>query len=390
MFKNNKKNIYILNYWWAANYGANLTAFALNKLIENSVLVDNKDIVQYICESKFSFHKNFEKKYLKFVDKFITSINNEESIYITGSDQVFRPNINKNISSDYFLDFVNSNSKKISVSASFGVNKELFLKENSSEVIEQIKKSLQTFDFISVRETSGIEICKEVLGVSAEWIIDPVFILDKDRYSELLHNSTKDYSNKIVSYMINSYVGNYHGEKTVELFKSNESVENWLNAIKTCKLFITNSFHGVCFAIIFNKPFVCIVNSETGGARYNSLFEMLGIENQCISDINEIYEKDCIFNFDWNWVNEQINYERQRGLEFLQKALDAPVGKQKEKEEVRTIYLEEKVIKLEQQANLKYQLKKELWNLWLVIWHKYLPEPIKTIIRLARNKYVRK
>ena len=66
----------------------------------------------------------------------------------------------------------------------------------------------------------------------------------------------------------------YNGEKTFELMGSNETVENWLNAIQSCKLFVTNSFHGVCFALIFNKPFICIVNSETGGARYNSLFEI--------------------------------------------------------------------------------------------------------------------
>lgn len=388
--RNNNNNTYIFNYWWAANYGANLTAYALNKLIPNSLLVDNHDFKQDLIENKCIFHKSFAKKYIKTVNISSKFTNYNNCSYITGSDQVFRPCLNKSIASDYFLNFANPNSKKIAFSASFGVDKKRFLKENAEETIMQMRNSLKSFDFISVREKSGVEICQDIFGVEAEWIIDPVFILEKSNYDVLTNNSTFDCTDKIVSYMINSNIDNFNGEKTLELFASKYSVENWLNAIKTCKLFITNSFHGVCFAIIFNKPFVCIVNSETGGARYNSLFEMLGIENQCISDINEIYEKDCIFNFDWNWVNEQINYERQRGLEFLQKTLDAPVGKQKEKEEVRTIYLEEKVIKLEKQANLKYQLKKELWNLWLVIWHKYLPEPIKTIIRLARNKYVRK
>ena len=113
---------------------------------------------------------------------------------------------------------------------------------------------------------------------------------------------------------------------------------------------------------------------------------MLGIENQCINSIEEIYEKDCVFKVDWDVVNRRIEEERRRGLEFLKKALDAPCGKFEEKQAVRTKYLEDRVAELESQANLKYQIKKELWNLWLVIFHKYLPEPVKNIIRKLRGK----
>ena len=381
-----RNNISILNYWWAANYGANLTAYALNKLIPNSLLVDNTDFKQDLVENKYLFHKNFAKKYLKTINKSSILQNTKACVYITGSDQVFRPYLNQNISSDYFLDFANYHSKKIAFSASFGVDKERFIKENSEETVLQMKNSLKSFDFISVREKSGIEICRDILGIEAEWIIDPVFILEKSNYDKLTNNSTVDCSDKTVSYMMNSNIDNFNGEQTTELFASKYSVENWLNAIKTCKLFITNSFHGVCFAIIFNKPFICIVNSETGGARYNSLFEMLGIENQCINSIDEIYERDCVFKVDWNRVNRRIDEERQRGLEFLKKALNAPWGKFEEKQAVRTKYLEDRVSELECQANLKYQIKKELWNLWLVIFHKYLPEPVKNLIRKLRGK----
>ena len=64
--------------------------------------------------------------------------------------------------------------------------------------------------------------------------------------------------------------------KNVNLYdkKDKPSVSNWLNAIKTCKFLITDSFHGVCFAIIFNKPFVCIKNQDRGGARFDTLCEL--------------------------------------------------------------------------------------------------------------------
>lgn len=49
-------------------------------------------------------------------------------------------------------------------------------------------------------------------------------------------------------------------------------------------------------------------------------------------------------------------------------------------------FLENKICELEQQATLKYQIKKELWHLWLIIFHKYLPNSIKNIIRFMRDK----
>ena len=48
---------------------------------------------------------------------------------------------------------------------------------------------------------------------------------------------------------------------------------------------------------------------------------MLGIENQCVNSIDEIYEKDCVFKVDWDVVNRRIEEERQRGVEKLKKAL---------------------------------------------------------------------
>ena len=66
-------------------------------------------------------------------------------------------------------------------------------------------------------------------------------------------------------------------------------------------------------------------------------------------------------------------------------ALEAPVQVTPEKIDARMKFLENKVCELEQQATLKYQIKKELWNLWLIIFHKYLPEGVKNIIRFVRD-----
>lgn len=396
--------IYNFNFWHTRdNYGANLTAFALQSLLNNSYLVDNSLLQNDIINRKWSFSFDFQRKYLKTtkrIDKNCEQLNKTSNTFIIGSDQVFRPIYTQGKLEQYLLDFVRPTSKKIAFSASFGVNKDYFLEENSPEVIEHMKNSLRSFDFISVREKSGVEICRDVLGVETKWIIDPVFILKKLKFDELIKNASgkilKQVQNDtIVSYVLDTnkeykkaykYLSEKYGGEVVETAKSNISVESWLKSIRDCNLFVTDSFHGMCFAIIFNKPFICISNKSRGAARFDSIVEMLGIENQCVNSIDEIYERDCVFKVDWGVVNRRIEEERQRGLEFLKKALDAPCGKFEEKQAVRTKYLEDRVSELESQANLKYQIKKELWNLWLVIFHKYLPEPVKNLIRKLRGK----
>ncbi len=395
------KNVDIFNFWWVSNYGALLTAYALqslvNKLGYNPLLINNSYRHNELISENFA--KNFEQFYLKTSNKVslysdLNCLNQKSNIFITGSDQILRPTAARERLSQYLQDFVSINSKKITMAASFAVDKKTLLEETNSQILENMKISLKSFDFISVREKSGVEICKDLFDVDAEWIIDPVFIMNKSNYDALIKNSTKDFSYKIVSYVLDpnkeyekayKYLEKKYNKKILKTAYSDISVEDWLASIKNCEFLITDSFHGMCFAIIFNKPFICITNPKRGATRFESILEMLKIENQCIDNIDATYEKDCIFKINYEKVNQRIEEEAQKGLDFLKRALEAPVGKKEEKIEAKIHFLENKIYELEQQANSKYQVKEELWNLWLIIFHKYLPKPIKIIIRFARD-----
>lgn len=363
----------IINFWWTDNIGANLTAFGLVNILKDynysSLLINNPKENDVIERKKNKYLTDFSKKYFdltKYIYKNIEFLNNDINCFITGSDQVFRYACTWEKTNQFLLDFVKPDAKKIAFSASFGVDKEQFLKENALDVIEHMKFSLSSFDFISVREKSGVQICKDLFGLDAEWIIDPVFILDKSKYDDLMKDATKDFFGRIVSYVLDTnddYKKAYknlsekYNKKVVEIANSNISVEDWLSAIKNCELLITDSFHGMCFAIIFNKPFICVANKQRGKTRFDSICEMLNIENQCIDNISEIYDKDCIFKYDKELINKRINEEKEKGLKFLEKALNAPIQITEAKKEVRLRYLEERVSELEEQNNFRYQLK---------------------------------
>lgn len=396
------KNVSIFNYWHS-HYGGIITAYALEQLIidlqNNCKLVDNMSNWESVIQKK-SFNKKFADEYLNVTPNItntytLEDIEEKADIFITGSDQVFRLKYISRIIEQYLLTFTDSNKKRIAFSASFGVEKEQFLNESTENDLEIMKEALSAFDYISVREKSGVEICKDVFGIDAEWIIDPVFILKKDKYKKLAEKSTKNYSDKIVSYMLrpkSNYVNAYkylskkYNTKVEKTAYANITVEDWFNSIINCKFLITDSFHGVCFAIIFNKPFICIVDKNHGRTRIDSILEMLNIENHSIENINDVCIKECIFKPDYEKVNNKIEQEATKGMNALVNALNKPLMNDNEKVKTRIKYLKCKLRNIEKRNNIASQFKHFIWEKWLIIYHCYLPKQVENFIRFLWNK----
>lgn len=321
----------IVNFYHTQNYGACLTAYALQECLKN--LGYNCAFVNEFTNKKKhlnSFGRIFVNKYLKQMPRFNNTkkAGNLADIYITGSDQVLRPSYlkKKKARNFYLLDFVNKNAKKIAFSASFGIGEEEFNNSKKS-IIKRIKQSLSSFDYISNREFSGIEICKNSLELYSEQILDPVFLLDKKKFEDLASNSGKDFKNKIVTYILdknNSYEGFYkkindkYGLEICNLAKSGCSVEDWLKAFVEAEYIITDSFHGACFAIIFNKPFIAVINKKRGATRFETLSKLFDIKNSFIEnlDVDSDFE-----NLDFGKINKQILEKRECDIQVLKREL---------------------------------------------------------------------
>ena len=102
--------------------------------------------------------------------------------YVVGSDQCWRPRYNAFLSS-MFLDFVKGEkTKRIAYAASFGTDQWEFTQEMTSICVPLAQK----FDFVSVREDSGLKLCKEHLGVNAVHVLDPTLLLTKEDYTHLI------------------------------------------------------------------------------------------------------------------------------------------------------------------------------------------------------------
>ena len=109
-------------------------------------------------------------------------------------------------------------------------------------------------------------------------------------------------------------VKNFQGEKVF----ANIGIEDFLKAYVNAEFVVTDSFHGTCLAIIFNKPFISIANKERGEKRFKSLLKWLGLEHRMVYDIKEIYKRtELLEEIDFTPVNRIIENSKNEGIEWL-------------------------------------------------------------------------
>ena len=116
-------------------------------------------------------------------------------------------------------------------------------------------------------------------------------------------NNIEKFANKIAA----------ENDLEIVIMNRGESIEDWLYYIKNAELVITDSYHGTCFSIIFEKQVLPLTNTH-GNSRFYSLLSIIGLENRIIEN-----KKD--FNKISNLINENINYEK------INKILEKEIGK---------------------------------------------------------------
>lgn len=266
---------------------------------------------------------------------------NAYDVTIVGSDQTWRPRYSPNIY-NYYLDFLESNSKirKISYASSFGVD----YWEYSSEETAKCKSLVQRFDAVSVREESGINLCREYLNIDATCVLDPTLLLNKQDYISLLGDvNTKnegvytywlDKSDEKLklTHAVSSIMNTYNFKCQANNSLTDENVGNiddfkmpkvtdWLSGFANAEFILTDSFHGMVFSIIFEKQFFVVVNKERGAARFESLLSKLGLLERMIDQPEKFYNFNSISKIDYSEVSARLAVLRESSIDFLSVSL---------------------------------------------------------------------
>ena len=353
----------------AHNYGAMLQAYALQQeLIElgyETELVDYdeinsklfvklnnksiKDIISWIFynlrtlihykEMKMAFNRfeNFYEIYFYKSKKF-NDYNDIDVSYLdmllVGSDQVwcFKQGGNR----PFFQLKFNNDIMKASYEASMGGFFCL-----SDEQKKDFSSSLQGFKRFSVRERETGEYIKNVIeDISYEVSLDPVFLLNRERWMNLSNDSFQyELPDKYI--LCYELIRGDGTKECIEKLKKKYDLPvvvlhaNIYSAIKGdiniydagplemiylinhSEVVVTSSFHGTVFSIVFDKPFYSILTKH-GPGRISEMLNNMRLSDRIFklgSDVN----LDC----DFKYSTKILDIEKEQSINYLRKLGEA-------------------------------------------------------------------
>jgi hypothetical protein len=259
-------------------------------------------------------------------------------VYVSGSDQVWHPTLLERPGGPvFFQEFVKS-GRRVAYAPSFGVT------EVAPEHRPRLAEAIGRFDFLSAREDTGCAIIRGLTGREPEHVVDPTLLQGASSYDEVAVESGAS----------GPYILLYATERSdalrdlaVQLRSSMKlpivAVLPWffspsrfafadrlvydagpgefLGWMKGAALVCTNSFHGMCFSVIYRKRFLGVPHPSTG-TRQRSLLNELGLAARLV-DQPERAEVDAslLEPLDYAAAEPRLQRAVDRSMRFLAGAL---------------------------------------------------------------------
>ena len=343
--------INLLTLHYADNNGAVLQTYATCKILtelgHEVTLINLKDASVYKKYFQAYYHFKLIPRYVRF-QRFRNMYFAKQTpqmfkvephkippcdFTIIGSDQVWNPDITYPLQKyAYFLDFVNDGSKKIALASSFGKST-----WGSTSHTERVKELLSDFSAISVRETSGVDICKNVFGVDAIAVVDPTVALND--FSGIIDPTPKPsreirfflfkqtYSVQVIDYLIakTGLMGRNigYGISALQKYQNvpywKQTPKEWLEEIRDAEIFLSDSFHGIACSIILHKQFIALCADERKFERIHSFLHLLHLENRIVLSLEDVKSRfeDLMAPIDYSLVDPIIKQKQQEFFQFI-------------------------------------------------------------------------
>lgn len=294
-------------------------------------------LAQELLNKRISIFKDFTEKYISEIDCKISELHVPEDLpekydyFITGSDQVWNPNFYNNGTSVDFLTFA-PKEKRVAYAPSFGVS------EIPDNYAKKYKVWLSEMAHLSVRETAGAEIIKNLTSRNAPVLVDPTLMLTKEEWLKVSKKpSNKPGKRYLLTYLLGEiseermeYIRNIskeHDLDIVNLARVEDEIgyltgpSEFIDYINTASIFMTDSFHGAVFSILLETPFI-IFDREGSipsmNSRIDTLLTTFNLKSRLAKNVKT---SNQLFEADYSHVGPILDKERKKAIDYLKRAL---------------------------------------------------------------------
>jgi len=239
-----------------------------------------------------------------------------------------------------YLGWVRTNRRKIAYAASFGGDslKSKCTRHQKAEMSFFLKR----FDSFSVGERSATDLSRNELGIESEFVLSPIFLCRPEHYLRMsmlgkgrmpkgkfmgsyLHTPkvwkadlVRSVSKRLGLDEVNVLPMGTNPEEEWKFHTlENVRTEEWIASIVNCEFLVTDSFHAICFAIIFKRQFIALFDDETD-IRVKDILDMAGLAGRIIKVTDGIEPGESSFtHIDYSAVDDALDVEIERSRKWL-------------------------------------------------------------------------
>lgn len=251
-------------------------------------------------------------------------------VFICGSDQIWNCNLPNGNDPAFYLDFAPEKATKASYAASFAMD------EIPSTLLESLRVRIDKLHHISVREHSAIPLLNSMNINRGTHVLDPVFLLDKAQWETLAIAGPNGKYVLICSFdndemilkaarEVASYIGcpvyavNSRPLKGVNRNYMYAAPQEFLGLIQRADCVITNSFHAICFCLMFHTNFLACGRSERLNSRLTSLLDSVGLQSRYFNELP--LERKYLDHIPFDNVDTTLGKLKKSSKKFLDDVL---------------------------------------------------------------------
>ncbi len=189
------------------------------------------------------------------------------------------------------------------------------------------------FDALSIREKSLADIVSAYTGKPVSCCIDPTLLTTKETWADFSRPKWQ-HRKYLVTYFLRAAgpwrkalearladLAQTEGLEIVDIDVSGRKapldVEDFISVIREARYVVTDSFHGVVFSLIFERPFHALALHDSYDDRYVDILRALGADDLAV----DLAYTPSIPQIDYPALNERIRQFRSGSLEFLRQNL---------------------------------------------------------------------
>lgn len=265
---------------WIIGFRANIRRYYKFKhFIENNICT---------TDSQYNYHSLLSAERIDNLDI---------ETFVCESDVIWKVVGNSTLDENFFLAFPAArHAKKVAYAPTIST------KVLNGDLLKKYKTLVSQFYAISAREKAGAQYLKEISGKNVDAVLDPTLLLDADDYNRIcirpqesgylliytvtsndieMVKEAKRYAKKrrlkvieISNYAINRFI-------TPHSVKVGVGIEEWIGYIKYADVVCTNSFHGFCFSILYQKD-VYLFQRDNSDYKMQNIAGIMGMGDRLI------------------------------------------------------------------------------------------------------------